>query len=340
MPRERPVRGSPFECPPGALRPRGVTLSARARRFAIVASTALAVVLGGVSTAAAQRGAGRALDDPTGQAPVQPRPAEPPTPPAPTEYDEGFGEQAVPAPPGGGYQLQPGVQPGATPIDRRTRVLLGALDATWQVLGARGGPNWFGGIVGILGGGLQIGLGAVFLEIDPMGAGGFISPYLITLGVTTVVRSTLIDLILAPDPRPTAIRYATMSSDTPEDAQARLEFGERELEALAEYSMIVRIIDASLSLAGALAVIPAYLVPRDWMLVSELEALVFLGPAISTIFAIVTLASPSPAEQRWGAYAQMRETLDSERGGGVALSPGFSIDPRGGGGFATLTGRF
>ena len=309
-------------------------LSRDRRARASVAALSALIALLAAAPAAAQRGAGSRLDDPTGRTPVEPRPeVEREAPPdVPGQYAQPT-DEAVPPPPGG-YPREPG-----TPsVDLRTRARLNALDATWQVLGARGGPNWFGGIVGILGGGLEIALGAIFLEVDSGGAGELIAPYFITLGVTTVVRSALVDLILAPDPRPTAIRYATMPAGTPEEAEARLEFGERELAALAEYSMIVRIVDASLSIAGALAVIPAYLAPNDWMLRHELEALVFLGPAVSLIFAIVTLASPSAAEQRWDAYRQMRDRLTGESGG-VSFTPGFSVDPNGGG-FATLTARF
>lgn len=253
----------------------------------------------------------------------------------------------MPPPPGTAAPREWSGTYGVSVVDANLRQRLRVLDATWSSLANTGGPNWFSGIAGIVGGGASITIGALLLEFDdPVGSASYIAPYLITLGITSVLRSTLVDLILPPNPRPTAIRYANMPDGTREEALARVRFGENELESLAEYSLIVRIVDASLSIAGALAVIPAYLIPRDWMIVSPFEALVFIGPALSLIFGIITLASPSGPEQRWDAYREMRRRLGEDgdeaalpRAIGPTFQAGFSIDPNGGGA-ATLTGRF
>ncbi|HJL20562.1 MAG TPA: hypothetical protein RMH99_33200 [Sandaracinaceae bacterium LLY-WYZ-13_1] len=296
------------------------------------------------SPASAQRGAAGALDDPSGRAPgARSTPDADASGPAPSRSvttDPDYADAVeVPEPPG--VPVVGGDDAGGVAPTVRERLRL--LDSTWQVLANTGGPAWFDGIAGIVGGGISIALGAILLELDPGGSGERLAPYLITLGSTAVVRAALVDLILPPNPRPTAIRYANMPDATPEQARERLAYGERELEALAEYSMILRILDGGLSIAGALAVVPAYLAPNDWT-ISELEALIFLGPALSLVFGIITLASPSPAERRWDAYREMRDREGEPRAEadpGITWHAGFAIDPRNGGrGSATLTGRF
>jgi hypothetical protein len=316
-------------------------------RFSSTLPIALLAALVPAAGAAAQAGAG--LGDPITGQPAPPRveaPAEPPArAPAEAAEADGVDDAAIPEPPGAEPREAPPRSYGVTAVDANLQQRLRALDSTWAALANTGGPQWFSGIGGIIGGGASIAIGAILLDIDTTGGANFIAPYLITLGATSVLRATLVDLILPPNPRPTAIRFANMPDGTQEQALERVRFGEEELEALAEYSMIVRIVDASLSIAGALAVVPAYLVPRDWTIVDPLEALIFIGPGLSLIFGVITLASPSGAEQRWDAYKDLRRRLEGgdtaalPRETGPTFSAGFSIDPRGGGA-ATLTGRF
>jgi hypothetical protein len=262
--------------------------------------------------AAAQGRLGLRLDDPTG--------AYLPEPPLPE------------APPGGDV-LEADI-PGAEVRDR-----LRALDATFAALAASGGPNWTGVVLSLIGGGVEIGFGIAFATMGEPWSD--LAPYFVVLGGTSIARTIVADLILRPDPTGPAIQYANMPSATLAQQRARLAYGETQLFSIAESAMIARIVDASLNIAGALAVIPAYLVPKDFMIENPLEAFIFIAPAISLVLAIITLASPTQAEQRRDAYARLRDQLRNRRGGAhleveaqrpaVTLGFGASVDPRGGG---------
>jgi hypothetical protein len=182
-----------------------------------------------------------------------------------------------------------------------------ALESSWQTLGAQGGPDYVGAVLSMVGGGLEIGLGAILLDQGaPFDA---MAPYFIVLGGVSILRTIVVDFVLRPNPQSTAIQFQHMPSGTRQETLARLRFGEQQLEALANQWMITRVVDASINIAGALAIIPAYLVPRNFTIVNPLEAFIFIGPAIALIGAIITLASTSSAEQRWDAYRQLRDRL-------------------------------
>ncbi len=289
--------------------------------------------------------------------PVTGRPSNTGTPaPAPPAQVTTTPEYEVPPPPGAGYspqqwgqyQAEEEVEPGGIPrleLDNRLRVL----DVTWQTLGAQGGPDIANAILSILGGGIEIALGALFLELDPV-MGGVMAPFFITLGATTVVRTSVVEFILRPDPRGPALQYQHMESGTRAQRLRRLEYGERALAELADRSLIMRVVDGSLNIGAALAVVPAYLLARGSAF-QPLEAFIFIGPAIALVTGIITLASPTAAEQRWQAYQQMRRRMEQarERGEeaelvlppqpGVEMQYGLAFDPNGGG-FATVGGTF
>lgn len=246
------------------------------------------------------------------------------------------------------YQEEDDTSDGGPPrleLDNRLR----ALDVTWATLGSQGGPDIANAILSILGGGIEIALGALFLQFDPM-AGPAMAPFFITLGAATVVRTIVVEFILRPDPRGPALEYQHMPNGTRAQRLRRLEYGEQQLAALAERSLIMRVVDGTLSIGAALAVVPIYLLARG-PAITELEAFIFIGPAISLVTGIITLASPTAAEQRWSAYQQMRRRMDEarERGEeadlvlpppvGVELGYGLAFDPNGGG-MATITGTF
>lgn len=317
---------------------------------------ALAVSLAAIGSgnAAAQGPASRLGDPQTGRpSTVAPTPA--PQGPARVATDPDY----IPPPPGARPRLPDDYRAGADryeeevdddgpprlDLDNRLR----ALDVTWATLGAQGGPDIANAILSILGGGIEIALGALFLEFNP-DAGEAMAAFFITLGAATVVRTVLVEFILRPDPRGPALEYQHMPNGTRAQRLRRLEYGEQQLASLAERSFIMRMVDGGINVAAAIAVVPAYLLARGPAF-TELEALIFIGPAISLVTGIIRLASPTPAEQRWSAYQQMRQRMDErrERGeeaelaipppSGVELTYGLSIDPNGGA-FATVGGLF
>lgn len=324
--------------------------------------TALVVTLGALSVvpASAQRGPASRLGDPRPGATARTAPDVGRAPPARAGQrpDGALDAERVPLPPGyrpDAGRAAPSVEddavdgdaPSAIEVQNRIR----ALDATWGTLGLAGGANIGGAILALVGGGIQIGLGVLLLELGSPSASDF-APYFFVLGGTSVLRTILVEFILRPDPRGTAIQYQNMPDATRSQALARMRYGERELEGLAERSLIMRVVDGGLNIASGLAVIPAYLVPRDFEL-NAFEWLVLIGPAFAVVSGIITLATPSAAERRWQAYDELRRR-QAPRGGraGLELDPltmpapegpsfdaSLSLDPNGGG-MAFLSGTF
>jgi hypothetical protein len=330
------------------------------RRVAVVGLLALGSLT--ATSALAQQGPASRLGDPrtgtpSATQPPPPAPSRSGTPTAP-RYD--VDAEQVPLPPGyrergprAGEEVEerggPDDEPAST-TEVRNRIR--ALDATWATLGLSGGPNVGSAILSLVGGGIQIGLGALVLELGPP-ASDF-APYFFVLGGTSILRTVLVEFVLRPDPRGAAIEYQNMPDATRAQAVARMRYGEQQLRGIAEQSMIMRMVDGGLNIASGLAVIPAYLVPRNFELV-DFEWLVLIGPAFAVVSGIITLASPTAAERRWEAYDAMRRRLEAQRGRGRAtleleelrmptadgpsVGASLSVDPNGGG-MAFLSGTF
>ena len=245
------------------------------------------------------------------QAAAQPRP-EPPN-----EAREGADQLTpVPPPPAQSASPPPAYRgewstPSATTwpteaprpsMSRITSAKLSALSADLQALAARGGGGVVEGVLSMVTGGLTIGLGAII--DDPF------SPYLYVLGGSTAARG-LVHIALIPDASGTAVNFAHMPMTTEEEIQARLVYGESELQSLAERNLWARIVDGSLSLAAGLAVIPVYLAPNGFAENDVLFYFVLIGAGLSAVGGLLTLIVPSDAERRWGAYQEMRRRLDA-----------------------------
>ncbi|MFK7986665.1 MAG: hypothetical protein AB8I08_11625 [Sandaracinaceae bacterium] len=289
------------------------------------------------SPAAAQSGGlASGLGDPSGR-PQAPRLEE--VPAGPSTYGS---DVVVPPPPGGSAET--GASIPASPSSAATLTRMRALDASLTSLAASGGVDYLRGVLSLLAGGAGIAFGAISYELgSPFDR---MAPYFIVLGGTTILRTVLVDFILPPDTRTPAIEYQTMPQGTDAERRARIEFGERALEGIAEAAMISRIVDGSVNIGGALAIIPAYLAPNDFEIDSPIEALIFIGPAIAMVGGIITLASPSAAEQRWDAYREMRErlgasaALDAVRETAMAPTIDFDVSAGPEGGLASMRGRF
>lgn len=231
-------------------------------------------------------------------------------------------ELAVPAPPGAASEPEDDVRyPIPTPLEvarseasepsirisSRVTTRLRALDANLRSLALRGGGNVVNAVLSLLTGGLAITLGALKEPNDDA-----MSIYLYVYGGAAAARGIL-DLVLTPNAEGVAITYQHLPMTTASEVQERIRFGERALSGLAEQSLIARVVDASLNMAAGIAVVPIYLAPNNFEITDPLDYFILIGAGVSLISGIITLASTSAAEQRWGAYQELRDRLERER---------------------------
>ncbi len=215
---------------------------------------------------------------------------EPAGPPA------GAGSSWALAEPGGELRIR-------SSISTRLR----ALDADLQVLAARGGGSIVDGVLAIAMGAVSIGIG-VFMDVSGSAPGPSIAPYLYLYGGAGITRGVL-DFVFMQNPSGVAITYTHMPMGSLSEVRARLRYGERELESLAQTAEIARILDGALSIGTGLAVIPVYLGPNNFRIENAFDYFVLIGAAISATTGIITLFSTHEAERRWSAYRELRDRL-------------------------------
>lgn len=191
-------------------------------------------------------------------------------------------------------------------IPSRITTRLRALDADLRVLAQRGGGNVVNAVLSMLTGGLAIALGA--LRDTPT---DWMSVYLYVYGGSAAVRGIL-DLVLTPNASGAAIAYQHMPMTTHAEVLERMRYGEAELRSLAERALLARVLDASINMAVGVAVVPIYLAPNNFEIVSPLDYFILIGAGVSIISGVITLASNSVEEQRWDAYAELRRRLNAE----------------------------
>lgn len=190
---------------------------------------------------------------------------------------------------------------------------LRSLDADLQVLAVRGGGSVVDGILAIAMGATSVGV-AIFMDVSGSGGGSPIAPYLYVYGGSGIVRGIL-DFIFMPNPSAAAIAFTHMPMTSPREVHARLRFGERQLESLAQTSEIARILDGVLSIGTGLAVVPVYLGPNNFRVENAFDYFVLVGAAVSVTTGAITLLTSTEAERRWSAYRELRERLlGTERG--------------------------
>lgn len=274
----------------------------------------------GATTAAAQTGLSRRLGSPVTGAPAA-EPSEPPAAEPERDAPPPAEELAIPEPPGSHRITEAEIRyPIPSPegaaraseepsvrIPSRITTRLRSLDANLQALSTRGGGNIVNAVLSLLTGGLAITLGA--LRPNPTDE---TSIYLYVYGGTAALRGAL-DFVLTPNAQGAAITYQHMPMTNAEEVRERLAYGETALAGLAEQSLIARVLDASLNLAAGVVVVPIFLAPKGFSIGDPLDYFVLIGAGVSIISGIITLASTSPAEQRWSAYQQLRERLREER---------------------------
>jgi len=252
---------------------------------------------------------------------VPPPPAESPPPPS---YGES-GERRYPS--GGGEASAEGVR-----VPSRVATRLRVLSDDFSALAGRGSSALVDGILSIVTGGLAVTLGIL---IDDE----FLSPYLYVYGGASVARG-VIDIALVPNASDPAIAFSHMPMGTLGEVRTRLTFGEEELESLATRTRIARILDASISMAAGIAIVPLYLGPNDMKVSDAYGVFIIIGAGISVITGLINLLTRSEAERRWAAYEELDERLGPSED--LASTPSWDLAavPLPGGGAFALGARF
>jgi hypothetical protein len=186
-------------------------------------------------------------------------------------------------------------------IPSRTATKLRVLDADLTYLAARGG-SIVDGILSIVTGGLSITLG--FL-ID-----NEVRNFLFVYGSAGVARGVL-DIILDPNVSSAAIEFNHMPMGTLAEVEARVRFGEQELESIASRSQLARILDASINIAAGLAIVPIYIGPTGFDEIDPFGYIVLVLAGVSVVTGIINLFMRTEAERRWSAYETLVERLDA-----------------------------
>ncbi|MDH5493546.1 MAG: hypothetical protein OEY14_16450 [Myxococcales bacterium] len=271
-----------------------------------------------------------AQEDPLGEVPSAPG-ADATAPPSSYAVPGARYPSLVPEPP-------PSAARARLPTRLATRIRV--LETDLQAVASRGGNHILDGILGIVWGGVSITFG--FL-IEPPGRA-----YLLTFGAASAARG-VVALTLHPDASGPSIAYGHLPMQTPEEAELRLRFGEEALERIATRSLLVRVLDASISMAAGVAVIPIFLGPNDYEITSTWDYFILIGAGVTVLGGVINLATRSPAEKRWSAYVELRDRLEGEErelASRRALEPtrgiswGFALAPLRGGALSTLSGRF
>jgi hypothetical protein len=274
-------------------------------------SLALVLVLGGASVASAQ--SARDLGVPYPHAPgaaatVVAPPATPPsalTPMTPSSYSDVSVPVPPPVYPAPHTSLMvdsPDLRIGAT-IAARIRTL----DADLQILGMRG-SDYFGPILTLLLGGGTLAF-AIYADVNqPPGTTSPYPIYLYTSAGGMMARGVL-SLVLMSNPSQTAIRYTHMPMRTASEVRERLRFGEEQLDSIADFARIGRILDGSINLATGLAVLPIVFGIGNFD-PGQFTGWLLLGlGAVQVVVGIISLASMTEAERRQDAYHELRGRL-------------------------------
>lgn len=244
-------------------------------------------------------------------------------PPPPSAYDPGV-RYPTPAAPGPVDGLRLEHREGGLTIPSRLATRLRVLDSSLGALAARGGGSVVDGILSIAGGATITGIGIWQLENSRS-----LASYLILWGSANVVRG-VVGLALSPNPSRAHVAFTHRPMSTLDEARARLEFGERELEILARRSKAIRVLDASLNMAAGIAFIPVYLAPNDFKIVDPFDYFILIGSGISVLSGLLSLFTRSDAERRWAAYQDLRDRMVRESGEAV-LRPTSRFQLRGAG---------
>jgi hypothetical protein len=276
------------------------------------------VLSAGVASAASAQ-SGRDLDAPWGEAPRasarERSEASPPAdgvrgaPEAPAS-DGVEGDVAIPAPPAGAYGglAPPGPSASAglrLPSTISTRVR--SLESDLAALAQRGSGYIVDGVVQLLSSGVSIAVGVLFLTAGS-GTGDQMAAYLFSISGVGVARG-LLTLFLPVTPHESAVSYLHPTPLTGyREARDRLRAREGELHSLSDAAMVGRVVDGSLGIASAAAMIPLF-AAFGFRESDPYSYVMLLLAGVSVVTGAITLFSTSDAERRWSNYVELRDRL-------------------------------
>jgi len=184
-----------------------------------------------------------------------------------------------------------------------------ALDSNLGALGARSGGR-------ILDGSLTIGLGATFVTIGVLVRDPLVRVLLCTTGSLSMARG-VVQLTVLPDAEEASIAFAHMPMLSASQVIARIAYGEEALARLARRSRAARLIDGTLTMFAGLTYVPAYMFARhrrdDSFRYGDdgIDYVVAAFGGISFVGGLVTMLVKSDAEQRYKAYAELSQRLQT-----------------------------
>jgi hypothetical protein len=170
---------------------------------------------------------------------------------------------------------------------------------------ARGGVS--NAIFGIVGGALSITLGT-YIE-EPASA-----TYLYLSGGAAATNA-IVSLVFRPNPVDDSITIAQMPMRTPDQLQLRVEAAEQALASIASKHRVLRLVDATTSIALGAAVIPLFTRSDSFRLDDSLGFIVVAGALASIVTGGIRLFSLTTAERRWNTYQSLAEGHQTRRAG-------------------------
>lgn len=178
------------------------------------------------------------------------------------------------------------------------------------------------GVMEALTGGLFIGLGAWARNSGSVQTGNYFYVY----GGMSIGRA-LIDFTLKPNPQRYAVAFTNMPMTTPEDAMARLRYGEQSLQMLANRYRTARLLDGGLQIAAGAISIPILVGPEGFAHADAFTYIIAITGGITIVTGLVAMLTPSSAERRWKSYKRLVARLNARNPTPATQAP-YSLERR------------
>jgi hypothetical protein len=217
---------------------------------------------------------------------------------------------AIPPPPAGAYGglATPSTSaPAGLRLPSTISTRLRSLESDLAALAQRGSGYIVDGVVQLLSSGVSIAVGVLFLTASS-GTGDQMAAYLFSISGVGVARG-LLTLFLPVTPHESAVSYLHPTPLTGyREARDRLRARESELHSLSDAAMVGRVVDGSLGIASAAAMIPLF-AAFGFRESDPYSYVMLLLAGVSVVTGAITLFSTSDAERRWSNYVELRDRL-------------------------------
>jgi hypothetical protein len=224
--------------------------------------------------------------------------------------------------PAQGYPV-PSATPGGVALPSRSLVLQRVLGSHLDALADHSGGRILDGTLELVLGGAFVGVG-IFVK-DEL----FRSLLFLTGGVS--LGRGLNQMIIAPDPSEQATAFQAMPTGSIAAARARLKYGEDVLAWAARRARTARLIDGTLTMAGAAGYVPLYWglrranEPRYRFGDDAVDYLTVVFSTVAFAAGLITTIRKSEAEQRQAAYRELKDRFRAESPAEFAWLPRVSV---------------